>query len=180
MYITQVKIEDPEEKVRELVPLLEDAQFLYLSQLGLVEGGDYDAAISALQQWYSHIGNKIEWQCRLHTCTQQATCSELLEDFAGELCTLAEKAYPKFGQKFQLEQARNKFIQGLKSSGIQLALMKEGLETLHAALELAQTLHMVEIAQRKLVTIIKSQASTSQTFTVQQEAGGGSDDIVAS
>ena len=47
--------------------------------------------------------------------TQQA--SRLLEDFVGELRTLAEKAYLKFNQKFQLELARNQFIQGLKSSG---------------------------------------------------------------
>ena len=54
--------------------------------------------------------------------------------------------------------------------------MKEGPETLDAALELARKLHTVEIAQRKLGTTLKSQASTSQTFTVQQEAGGGTDD----
>ena len=136
------------------MPLLEDAPFLYLSRLGLVEGGDYGAAISALQQRYSPAGNEIEWQYRLHTRTLQA--SELLDDFAGELRTLAEKAYPKFGQKFQLKLARNQFIQGLKSSSIQLALMKEGPETLDAALELARKLHMVKTAQRKLGTTIKS------------------------
>ena len=76
--------------------------------------------------------------------------ANLCQEFVGELCTLADKAYPDWEPKQRLEMARNQFVQGVASAYIQLVLMREKPKTVEEALELAQRQLAVETAQRQL------------------------------
>ena len=63
---------------------------------------------------------------------------------------LADRAYPDWAVENRLQMARNQFVQGIRSSSIQLSLMKEKPKLLERALELAQTQEAVEIARKRL------------------------------
>ena len=70
-----------------------------------------------------------------------------LEDFAGDLQRLAEKAYPDLDGGQRERFVRNQFIQGLLSSTAQLLLLKEMPQSVDdAALRLAKKQHTVEEA----------------------------------
>ena len=73
-----------------------------------------------------------------------------LEDFAGDLQRLAEKAYPDLDGGQRERFVRNQFIQGLLSSTAQLLLLKEMPQSVDDALRLAKKQHTVEEAQRRL------------------------------
>ncbi|KAL5517626.1 hypothetical protein EMCRGX_G003208 [Ephydatia muelleri] len=75
---------------------------------------------------------------------------EQLVEFAGELRVLADRAYPRWSSEHRQEALRNQFMQGVRSSSIQLRLMKEMPPTLDDALKLASQLEAVEEAQKRL------------------------------
>ena len=71
-------------------------------------------------------------------------------EFAGALCVLADKAYPKWPADQIKEVLRNQFIHGIQSSSIQLKLMKEMPKNLDEALQLATQQESVKKAQKRL------------------------------
>ena len=75
---------------------------------------------------------------------------EQLVEFAGALRALADKAYPTWPDEQIKELLRNQFIQGLRSSSVQLELMKEKPSTLDEALQLANWQESIEAAQKRL------------------------------
>ena len=121
-YVEQTKI--PQEQwTGELLPLLEDEPFRVVTQQGLVDSTDYKAVISCLRTRYAPEGNELEWQFKLQSRVQKP--GEQLVEFAGALRVLADKAYPKWPAKQVKELLRNQFVHGIRSSSIQLELMKE-------------------------------------------------------
>ena len=97
---------------------------------------------------YAPDGNELEWQFKLQSRVQKP--GEQLVEFAGALCVLVDKAYPKWSAEQVKEVLRNHFIQGVRSSSIQLKLMKEMPTILDAALQLASQQESVEAAQKRL------------------------------
>ena len=71
-------------------------------------------------------------------------------EFCGALRGMADKAFPAWPAEQLQDLLRNQFIQGVLSSSVQLALMKEEPKTLDDALKLACKHEMVEIAQKHL------------------------------
>ena len=63
---------------------------------------------------------------------------------------LADKAYPGWSNDQRLQLVRDQFVQGLRSSTVQLRLMKEMPDTLDEALKLAIQQESVEAAQKRL------------------------------
>ena len=88
------------------------------------------------------------WQRKLQDRMQKP--GEQLMEFAGELRVLADSAYPRWSSEHRQEALRNQFMQGVRSSSIQLRLMKEMPPTLDDALKLASQLEAVEEAQKRL------------------------------
>ena len=84
---------------------------------------------------YSLAGNEFKWQFRLQKHMQRS--GESLVEYAGSLRALAEKAYPAWSLEQRRDALRNKFIQGVQSSSVQLHLMREKPLSLNAALEVA-------------------------------------------
>ena len=72
LYIVYVKrINIPEEEwAAELLPLLNDAAFRVVLQLGLESFTDYGAITASLKQQFSLKGNELEWQHKLQTRRQ--------------------------------------------------------------------------------------------------------------
>ena len=62
----------------------------------------------------------------------------------------ADRAYPDWKVEQRMEMVKNQFVQGVRSSSTQLALMKEKPKSLETALELAQNHEVVETAQKRL------------------------------
>ena len=60
MYTQQADIAEPQ-RVKELLPLLEDEPFRVVSQHGLLETGDNRAVTWCLRQHYAPDGNELEW-----------------------------------------------------------------------------------------------------------------------
>ena len=147
MYIQQADIAAPQ-RVKELLSLLEDEPFRVVSQHGLLETGDYRAVTGCLRQHYAPDGNELEWQYKLQTRTQRP--GEQLADFAGALRVLADKAYPAWSVEQRQEILRGQFIQGIRSSSVQLWLMREMPRTIDEALRIANQQETVEIAQKRL------------------------------
>ena len=119
-----------------------------VSYLSLADSDDYASVKKRLSERFAPEGNEIEWQQRLQSRSQER--GEALEDFAGELRRLAEKAYPDLNSEQRERFVRNQFIQGLLSSTAQLVLLKEMPQTVDDALRLAKKQHTVEEAQRRL------------------------------
>ena len=120
--VRQAKI--PEEQwTCELLPLLEDVLFRIVSQQGQATSTDYQAVVRCLKNQFSPDGNELEWQFRLQQRTQKP--EESLIEFSGVLGQLADKAYPNWSGEQRQEMVRNHFIQGVRSSSIQLKLMRE-------------------------------------------------------
>ena len=71
-------------------------------------------------------------------------------EFSGTLRGMADKAFPAWPAEQLQDLLRNQFIQGVLSSSVQLALMKEEPKTLDDALKLACKHEMVETAQKHL------------------------------
>jgi len=76
-----------------------------ISQHGLLETGDYHTVTECLCQCYAPEGNKVEWQYKLQTRVQKP--GEQLEDFAGALRVLANKAYPTWSAQQRQEILRS-------------------------------------------------------------------------
>ena len=98
---------------------------------GLSASSQYKVVIECLRTGYAPKGNELEWQFKLQKPGEQ------LVEFAGALRALADQAYPKWPDEQIKKLLRYQFIQGIRSSLIQLHLMKEAPETLDAALQLA-------------------------------------------
>ena len=147
LYVDEAGI-PPEKRAREILSLLEDEPFRVVSQLGLILTDDYDAIKKELQQQFSPCGTEPEWQFKLQSRRQQP--GETLAEFAGQLRMLTDRAYPDWEPKQRLEMARNQFIQGVQSSKTQLELMKEKPRTLERALQAAQAMEAVEVAQKRM------------------------------
>ena len=92
----------------ELLPLLDDAPFRVIDQLGLVESADYDAVIAQLKRQYSPSGNEFEWQFRLQNRSQKP--GESLVEYAGSLSVLADKAYPSSSLEQRQDALRSQFV----------------------------------------------------------------------
>ena len=116
--------------------------------VSLSDSEDYESVKKRLQELFAPEGNEIEWQQRLQSRSQER--GEALEDFAGDLQRLAEKAYPDLDGGQRERFVRNQFIQGLLSSTAQLLLLKEMPQSVDDALCLAKKQHTVEEAQRRL------------------------------
>ena len=134
MYIKQTSIAQ-EQWTRELLPLLDDELFRTISQQGLVESTDYKTVVKCLRTQYAPKGNELEWQYKLQSRVQ--TPGEKVVEFAGALRVLADKAHPKWPAEQVKEVLRNQFIHGIRSSAVQLKLMKDMPKTLDEALQLA-------------------------------------------
>ena len=146
-YLEEAEVPAPK-RAKELLSLLDDSAFRVVGQLGLLEVDDFDTLRDALLRQFSPSGNEMEWQFQLQNRRQKP--GELLTEFAGDLRTLVDKAYPQWEPKHRQEAARNQFVQGLDSPSIQLVLMKEMPRSLDAAIELAQQQHCIELAQKQL------------------------------
>ena len=147
LYVRLAKI--PKEQVTgELLSLLDDEPFRVISQQGLVDSPSYDSVVKCLRALYAPEGNQLEWQRKLQSRMQKT--GELLVEFAGELRVLADRAYPKWSSENKQEVLRDQFMQGVRSSSVQLRLMKEMPPTLEDALKLASQLEAVEEAQKRL------------------------------
>ena len=147
LYVRQAKIPE-DQRTCELVSLLEDAPFRIVSQQGLAASTDYEAVVRCLKDQYYPDGNELEWQFKLQQRTQRA--DEKLGEFVGVLTELADKAYPQWSTQQRQEMVRNHFIQGVRSSSVQLKLMREMPATLAGALQLATQQETVETAQKRL------------------------------
>ena len=140
LYVRLAKI--PEDQVTgELLSLLDDGPFRVVSQQGLINSS-YDSVVKCLRALYAPEGNELEWQRKLQDRMQKP--GEQLVEFAGELRVLADRAYPRWSSEHRQEALRNQFMQGVRSSSIQLRLMKEMPPTLDDALKLASQLEAVE------------------------------------
>ena len=147
MYVHKVKV-DESQWTSELLPLLDDGPFRVVSQQGLVDSGDYAAVTRCLRAQYAPEGNHLEWQAKFQRRGQKA--DENLVTYVGELRVLADKAYPGWSNDQRLQLVRDQFVQGLRSSTVQLRLMKEMPDTLDEALKLAIQQESVEAAQKRL------------------------------
>ena len=147
LYLEEAEI-PPAKRVRELVSLLDDRPFRYVSQLGLLTSDSYETVRSELRKQYCPVADETEWQFRLQSRRQKS--GETLAEFAGELRMLADRVYPDWKVEQRMEMVKNQFVQGVRSSSTQLALMKEKPKSLETALELAQTHEVVETAQKRL------------------------------
>lgn len=147
LYVREAAIPSGQ-RVKELLSLLEDEPFRVVSQQGLLESESYDSVKSCLLQRFSPEGNELEWQFHLQNRLQKP--NEPLADFAGELRVLVAKAYPEWTEGQRIELARNQFIRGVRSSSVQLQLMKEKPTTLDAALTIARQLEVVEASQKRM------------------------------
>lgn len=145
-YVKQIKI-PKEQWTDELLPLLDDKPFRVVTQQGLIDSTDYEAVISCLRTRYSPEGNELEWQFNLQSRVQKP--GEQLVEFSRALRVLADKAYPKWPAEQVTELLRNQFVHGIRSSSIQLELMKNLPGTMDGALQDTQ-LELVEAAQRQL------------------------------
>ncbi|KAL5518121.1 hypothetical protein EMCRGX_G003803 [Ephydatia muelleri] len=146
LYVRLAKI--PQDQVTgELLSLLDDGPFRVVSQQGLINSS-YDSVVKCLRALYAPEGNELEWQRKLQDRMQKP--GEQLVEFAGELRVLADRAYPRWSSEHRQEALRNQFMQGVRSSSIQLRLMKEMPPTLDDALKLASQLEAVEEAQKRL------------------------------
>ncbi|KAL5517489.1 hypothetical protein EMCRGX_G003040 [Ephydatia muelleri] len=104
--------------------------------------------IKCLEDFYAPVGNELEWQRRFQGRTQKP--QEQLLEFVGALRVLADRAYPKWSAEQRKELLRNQFVQGFRSSSVQLKLMKEMPATLEDALTMANQIQTVEEAQKRL------------------------------
>ena len=83
-----------------------------VSYLGPEDGEYYECVRKRLRDRFAPEGNETEWQ--QHLQSRLLDHREALEDFAGELRRLAEKAYPADLDSGQRERfVHNQFIQGL-------------------------------------------------------------------
>ena len=147
LYLEEAE-DPPAKRVRELVSLLDDRPFRYVSKLGLLTSDSYETVRSELRKQYCPAADETEWQFRLQSHRQKS--GETMAEFAGELRMLADRAYPDWKVEQRMEMVKNQFVQGVRSSSTQLALMKEKPKSLETALELAQTHEVVETAQKRL------------------------------
>lgn len=163
MYVQQASIAETQ-KVKELLALLEDEPFRVVTHCGLLETGDYPAVTACLKQHYAPDGNELEWQYKLQTRTQKP--GEQLADFAGALRVLAEKAYPSWSAEQRKEILKSQFIQGIRSSSVQLWLMREMPGTMDEALSIANRQETVEMAQKRLH---KEKHQVTETLAVETD-----------
>eukprot|EP00731_Ephydatia_muelleri_P003480 Em0001g3480a len=129
-YVKEAKVPDSE-RVKELLPLLEDEPLRLVVQYGLSESADYAA---------------VKFQARV----QQR--DESLVEYIGELRMLASRAFPGWSEEQRDVLIRNQFIQGVSSSSIQVQLLKEMPKSVKDAATLARRLETVEMAHRRLQT----------------------------
>ena len=147
MYLKQANTAEDQWTV-ELLPMLDDEPFRTILRQGLSASSQYKAVIECLRTRYTPDGNELEWQFKLQNRMQKP--GEQLVEFAGALRALADKAYPTWPDEQIKELLRNQFIQGLRSSSVQLELMKEKPSTLDEALQLANWQESIEAAQKRL------------------------------
>ena len=148
-YVKEAKVPDLE-RVKELLPLLEDEPFRLVVQNGLLESTDYAAVQDCLRCRYGHEGTELEWQVKLQARVQQR--DESLVEYIGELRMLASRAFSGWSEEQRDVLIRNQFIQGVSSSSIQVQLIKEMPKTVKDAVALARRLEAVEVAHRRLQT----------------------------
>ncbi|KAL5518223.1 hypothetical protein EMCRGX_G003914 [Ephydatia muelleri] len=147
MYATQAKIAK-DSWSKELLSLLKDEPYCMVTHHGLAQTSDYDAVCDCIQRYYAPLGSELEWQLKVRTRVQKV--GESLMEFCGALRGMADKAFPAWPAEQLQDLLRNQFIQGVLSSSVQLALMKEEPKTLDDALKLACKHEMVETAQKHL------------------------------
>ena len=119
-----------------------------MSQQGLVQSSDYMEVADCLRAQYEPEGNELEWLMKFQQRSQKA--GEQLGEYVGALRVLADKAYSKWDNERRKELVRSQFIQGIRSSTVQLRLMREMPSDLDDALKLAMQQEAVEAAQRRI------------------------------
>ena len=158
MYATQAKIAE-DSWTKELLSLLEDEPYRVVTHHGLAQTDDYDAVCDCIQRSYAPLGSELEWQLKVRTRVQKV--GESLMEFCGALRGMADKAFPGWPAEQLQDLLRNQFIQGVLSSSVQLALMKEEPKTLDDALKLASKHEMVEMAQKQLQALRQKEVVAS-------------------
>eukprot|EP00731_Ephydatia_muelleri_P015791 Em0009g215a len=116
--------------------------------------------------------SELEWQLKVRTRVQKV--GESLMEFCGALRGMADKDFPAWPAEQLQDLLRNQFIQGVLSSSVQLALMKEEPKTLDDALKLACKHEMVETAQKHLQMLRQKEvvASTEEPNVAFMERHG--------
>ena len=90
-----------------------------------------------------------------------------MADFAGALRVLAEKAYRSWSAEQRKEILKSQFIQGIRSSSVQLWLMmREMPGTIDEALSIANRQETVEMAQKQLH---KEKHQVTETLAVETD-----------
>ncbi|KAL5489484.1 hypothetical protein EMCRGX_G018578 [Ephydatia muelleri] len=151
---------------KELLSLLEDEPYRMVTHHGLAQTGDYDAVCDCIQRSYAPLSSELEWQLKVRTRVQKV--GESLMEFCGALRGTADKAFPAWPAEQLQDLLRNQFIQGVLSSSVQLALMKEEPKPLHDALKLAGKHEMVETAQKHLQMLRQKEVVASTEANRQQ------------
>ena len=177
LYVWQTGIPEDQWAV-ELLPLLDDAAFQVVLQLGLAESTDFNIITESLKQQFSPKGNELEWQRRLQTRRQQP--AEQLVQYTGALRVLADKAYPNWTADQRGEVLRYHFIQGVSSPSVQLRLMREMPATLDATLTHAVQQQSVEMAQQRLYNEIHRGDAAAMALQQPGEKEGAESDPAAS
>ena len=131
LYAHQAKITE-DQWTGEVLPLLDDEPFRLVTQQGFDGSSEYSAVLKCLMDQYNPEGNDLEWQFKFQQRTQKP--EERLPEYAGTLRALADKAYPKWPAEQLNELVRDQFIRGIRSSTVQLRLMRERPKTLNEAL----------------------------------------------
>ena len=147
LYARQAKIAE-DQWTGEVLPLLDDEPFRLVTQQGFDGSSEYSAVLKCLMDQYNPEGNDLEWQFKFQQRTQKP--EERLPEYAGTLRALADKAYPNWPGEQLNELVRDQFIRGIRSSTVQLRLMRERPKTLNEALQLAGQYQGVEESQKRL------------------------------
>ena len=103
------------------------------------------------------VGNELEWQFKIQNRVQKV--GDSLLEYSGDLRMMADKAFPSWPAAQRQELLRNQFIQGVRSSTVQLhAAHERSPKTQDDALKLACR---VESAQKQLHRLKHSEAASA-------------------
>jgi hypothetical protein len=92
LYTGEAKIPDGE-RVKQLLPLLDDEPLRAVSQMGLVGSTEYAAVKECLQLRYGQSGTELEWQFKLQGRVQES--GESLAEFAGVSAVFVKQGFPR-------------------------------------------------------------------------------------
>ena len=170
LYAQQARI-PTEQRVVELLFLLEDEPFRVVMQQGLDSDSEYSDVTECLKAQYNPDGNELEWQSKFQHRMQKP--NERLPEYmyVGTFHALADKVYPNWSGEQRKEMVRDHFIHGVCSPSIQLKLMRDKPSSLEEAVKWASQQEGVEDAQRKLQSGRKAEALCTDAEGVVKNRG---------